>query len=548
MVQPETFPVCRGCGLIAPTAHSACDHCGTATGEHAVQVSFRSDGYLSVAVQMEFQCRACGHFAPANFLDLDGSLSCAHCGIEQAFAPRRFRDVLLAAHDVGDLAGPHKEGHPANRSALIGKENPHGAIGRTESVHATSLRRSDEIDLKVRLKLTRGRRLCHSCQMPVELYPDGQGQVTTVCSYCQARVEYALPAGGRELYGPLLGVIADEHRSDWQRSETVSADPGAPVAIQCPSCHAPLKVSASTSFARCQYCSTESVIPARAWARATGEDATPQIWFALFHGPSQARKRLAMEAAMEETFLRRARAARSGASPHHPPLGAPPPSPQTRFPWRAILLATILLGTLVMAAYMVISEHQGSLAGSSRAEKPAKRQSAKSREAKPRTPPPRSAFQALEYCSCLTEIDGKPGLESVTLANRIEHDEAGGLRLEIYMDVEKHQPRYLALGPKTAPPAHPDSSAIGIGVACDKHVVALISGHYATGWSAKSGKRLWSKKIAGSYRHPNPPPPKPGTFSTWCEQMRPSQGKATLSIGGGKKLQVRIADGQLTIR
>lgn len=541
MAQPETFPVCRGCGLVAPSHQGECAHCGTATGEQAAWVPFRSDGYFSVAILMQFRCRACGHLVPANYLDLDGSLGCARCGIEQAFAPERFRDVLLAAHDVGDLAGPHPEGHPAHRTEPIGRDNRYGGIGRTQPAITTTLRRRNDTDLEVRLELTRGRRLCTRCQMPVELYPDGQGGVTTLCSYCQDRAQYGLPPGARELYPSLLGVVADEHRSDCQRSETVSSEGDAAVAIQCPSCHAPLRLSPTSALAHCPYCSTDSVIPARAWARAGGDDPSPQPWFALFHGPSSARKRLAMEAAMERSSRERGRVSGTRAAPAEPAQAAQ----KKRFPLRTVLLGLVLVVGLATLLYVQIFDDL--IQANAR---PGKRKSGEGRAsgAKPkrRTPPPRSAFEALEYCSCLTELDGKGGLESVTLANHVEYDDGGKLRLEIYLDVEGLESRYLSLGAKTAPPAHPPSSAIAIGMACDGKVVALISGHYATGWSATSGKKLWTKKIAGSYDHPNPKN-EPGKFATWCEQMQPKQGKVSLNVGTGKKLQVRVADGQLTM-
>ena len=72
---------------------------------------------------------------------------------------------------------PVVEGAEVARAALV---RPSGVLRvAVESArHGADVdRRRDDLDLKVRLKLTRGRRLCHGCQMPVELYPDGHGKV-----------------------------------------------------------------------------------------------------------------------------------------------------------------------------------------------------------------------------------------------------------------------------------------------------------------------------------------------------------------------------------
>src|SRR5687768_8175247 len=85
----------------------------------------QSGGVEWVAIECEFQCRACGHLSPLNQLDVDGSVRCLLCGLDQAFAQSSWRLALDAAHALADLGGAGAEGQHPHPALSIAAENPH---------------------------------------------------------------------------------------------------------------------------------------------------------------------------------------------------------------------------------------------------------------------------------------------------------------------------------------------------------------------------------------------------------------------------------------
>jgi hypothetical protein len=64
------------------------------------------------------------------------------------------------------------------------------------------------------------------------------------------------------------------------------------MALNCPSCGAPLTLEGTTSIQTCNYCKTSCVVPHRSLSRALNAQVEPAIWWVLMRGISPKRAEL----------------------------------------------------------------------------------------------------------------------------------------------------------------------------------------------------------------------------------------------------------------
>jgi LSD1 subclass zinc finger protein len=108
-----------------------------------------------------------------------------------------------------------------------------------------------------------------------------------------------LPTEASTLVPTLIGVMANEHRSDClpTRVQDDAARPGA-IALACPSCGAQLELTSGARFTTCTYCRTTSRIPEKTLYRSGSEAAKPEPFWVAFEGRSTLRKKLERDPAV----------------------------------------------------------------------------------------------------------------------------------------------------------------------------------------------------------------------------------------------------------
>lgn len=292
---PTAMRLCPGCGRIAPTERDQCEVCETAL-DQPLESPPRDDGAYAVAVRCEFQCRQCGKLAPLNHLDLDGSVICAHCGLDQAFDVGAWKEGLRHAHGVGDLAGPAPEGRfPHQQYSIVGA-NPAAGIG-VRQTSQTSTQASRHVDdgivrtRSLRLEASPGHPLCPACHEPLDvtLEPDVS---TTICRRCGDTATYELPPRSADLHKPLRAVQAEDHRRDHLDIRLDIRGEGGSVAVACPGCGATLPDAGQTKVIVCQFCQTVSRIPDKVRQQTFHITPEKETWWLWFHGNSQMRRRV----------------------------------------------------------------------------------------------------------------------------------------------------------------------------------------------------------------------------------------------------------------
>lgn len=285
--------ICHGCGAIAPTRTATCGTCHAAIGTSLEAVPPRADGAYWVQVRSELTCRQCGKRSPLDALDLDGSVSCGHCGAAQAFDVDVWRDALAHAHAVGDLAAPELRG----REGALPGGNPFADVGVTRAsatLEATGMSIEGGV-MKTRnilLAATPGQPLCTACGSPLDV--EAHGDVArTRCVGCGERAEHRFPARARQMAPGLVAAIGDDLRVDRPDARLDATSAGMVVAVRCPSCGAGLDVPEGAHAARCTYCGTQCRIPSRTLLALRKSPGAAPPWWLLFHGSSAMRDRLA---------------------------------------------------------------------------------------------------------------------------------------------------------------------------------------------------------------------------------------------------------------
>lgn len=249
-----------------------------------------------VEVQCEFQCRACGRLSPINYLDLDGSVRCLYCGLDQAFARASWTRALDHAHALGDLGAAHAESREPHAWLSIARENPMKGKTSAEDVQSGMVsERGMQFPTSLRIDARLREPQCQACSVPLVVQRQGPGQVHTTCPCCGSRDQFAMPIEAPGLCAGLRAVIASEHSTEFKptRVQCDAAHPEA-VTLECPGCGAAIGMNPGTRLAVCQYCRTTSRIPEKAFARA-GADAKQEPFWLAFDGPSLLRKQLLRE-------------------------------------------------------------------------------------------------------------------------------------------------------------------------------------------------------------------------------------------------------------
>jgi hypothetical protein len=274
---------CAGCGVNLPEGNVVCTFCnGPAAG--ATPMPLGADGTYWVAVRCVFTCRSCGHESPLDHLDVDGSVECFRCGLDQAFDPSGWSDALSHAHAVGDLAGPIPEGRHPHPWLSIDGANPFASVG--------VMMPSASGGGAVRVEAAPGYPVCSRCHAPLEARADGN-HTAVRCMRCGETAAYGVPQAARAMAGGLRGVIAHDNRSDRPPVQLQGSVATGTVAILCARCSAPLGgVDKGERFVTCRFCGTSCRVPGRALLRALGAAAPAETWWLAFAGPAALRAEL----------------------------------------------------------------------------------------------------------------------------------------------------------------------------------------------------------------------------------------------------------------
>ncbi len=296
-------PLCPGCGVHAPQRETTCQICGTAVTEPLRSAPQLDHDLFWVGVQCSFECRVCGHRSPLNHLDLDGSVMCLNCGIEQKFDEKQWWAGIDHAHAVGDLAGPDPEGRRPNAATPLGERNPFRQIG-IDRTFAEEQQRGVVISGRVTthslaVRAMPGHPLCRNCRVPVVLTKNHEERIGTRCPRCNDEREYQRPGGiPKKRKRKLRGVVAGEHLVG-QRDAELEQNAGGATLVKCPNCHAPLEARGDSSLLTCSYCSATSRLSPTTLRQLGHRDLQPELWWMLFSGESSLRRELRGRAEQE---------------------------------------------------------------------------------------------------------------------------------------------------------------------------------------------------------------------------------------------------------
>lgn len=245
------------------------------------------EGACWARIEARFACAGCGQLSPVNHLDVDGTATCAHCGLDQPLDPRAWARPLAFAHEVVDLSGVAP--WVAASEALRGQRNPHAQVGLT--IPAREWTESGAIAGRERLwvRVAPGYPVCARCRAPLALAFEG-ARTRSQCLHCSDVTVYELPVAAASVYAPARAVLAAEHRADRARA-AVQTEVGGAAQLRCPACSAPL--APADHEARCTYCQTTSIVSSRLWHRLGVAAPRPSAWWVLFAGACGRRASLA---------------------------------------------------------------------------------------------------------------------------------------------------------------------------------------------------------------------------------------------------------------
>lgn len=498
-MRPRGPIVCPGCGVQRASALSACTVCETPYAEPGVAMPADDDYWI--AVRCQFQCRSCGHLSPLNHLDLDGSVVCLRCGLDQVFELDQWADGLDHAMRAGTEAGAGDfAGLGVTTSAV---ELVQSGFTLTDGMMKTR---------SLRVSAGPGHPLCARCRVPLVHAAEAEGVSSSRCPQCTDTLRCALPPQARSLCGPVRAVIAEELALDRReaRIDAPGADGGATpgaIAIKCPQCSAPLKITGASTIVTCEYCQTASRIPSRTLFRLGHDHPVPQVWWLRFSGDAA---RAAARKRRKAAAPAKPRREPTRPAKREPPARKAPPPPQG--PGMLVALG-VLAGVGFLGHREVIERwsiepsaaappaHEATAPPSHRAPTP---------PASPR--PARAApFVALDGCRCGT----------TQLHVRVT-PEGEGAAIQLRADRPRHAP-VLVSAVDTA------GRRLGIGVACHKDTLALVIGDRAVGWSLANGAQRWDRALGDAYRYDGAEPAEGITL--YCRPLATRGARATVPIG-----------------
>ncbi len=347
------MPLCPGCGVVAPLERKRCDGCDRDL-EPRWWVPVAALKLLWVRVEASFECRACGHRSPINHLDVDGSVLCFNCGIEQRFQVDQWWSALEHAHGVADLTGPHREGLLPEPDFSIGEHNPHAMLGvQSSSVEV------EKGEQALRVSAAPGAPLCSKCRGALAIVQRESGKLTLRCAACQSDRSYILPKKLSQRARALCGTVADEHEEG--RLDAVLHEEAGVTALRCPTCGAGLTIDGS-SIVTCQYCSTSSRVHPRARGKLAAQARSVPFWL-LFEGPSQLRRKLRKRIEAERNKLEKQQRAENQRALAHRELARQMdrPAPSTKARSRllkkdSLAIAAVVLFSGVFGAWSIKQE------------------------------------------------------------------------------------------------------------------------------------------------------------------------------------------------
>lgn len=278
--------ICSACGVMLGTEKQGCSACAAPRTEPARWALEQPDESYWVAVRASFTCSACRFDSPLDYVELDDSVTCLRCGIEQRFDPAAWGGLVEHAHGVGDLATVEAQDGEAPRSTPPG--NPHEGLGARARTWAKQGHWS----------ATLGNPLCADCKAPLRVAEAHEDHLDVVCSACSERRSYELPRAVRGIAG-LAGVLAEELELGAREARVEGA--AGVTALHCPGCGASLgEIAPGAGTVLCRYCNTSCRVSARAHARAGHAASPPKTWWMLLTGPSELRTKLERRARANE--------------------------------------------------------------------------------------------------------------------------------------------------------------------------------------------------------------------------------------------------------
>ncbi len=311
------------------TRQDRCDSCGGAYADGSASGQLSPDSRWA-RIELSFRCVGCGTTSPLDHLDIDGTLNCAHCGLDQAFDVRTYARVLATAHDVVDLAGTDPE--VSRSGSALARDNPYHHIG--VSVSESRWTEPGVVGGREALsnRASPGHPLCPRCKLPFSSQLSAD-RVTLTCPGCHAaETHVSAPA---QIYPAAVALVAPAYRHDLRQANAQLSSGGA-AKLTCPHCGAPLQTDSHATSVTCAHCHAPALIANKLWFRLGVREPRNQPIWVLFRGRSPRRQTLEQRSddvdPFEAELQARARAVLAakgkGAAP---PSVQPAPSPIARY-------------------------------------------------------------------------------------------------------------------------------------------------------------------------------------------------------------------------
>ena len=464
-----------------------------------------------IAVRCRFQCRSCGHLSPLNHLDMDGSVTCLRCGLDQVFDVESWRDGLQHAMRTGQPE--HRGTFPELGVSASSAELVQSGLKIADGIMTT---------LSLRVDAGPGHPLCPRCREPLGVELDAGGVATSRCPTCGDGMRCALPGQARGMCKPIRAVLAEELALDRREASIDAPATGTAVgaiAIKCPHCSAPLKVTGASTIVTCEYCQASSRIPSRTMFRLGHDHPVPQVW-----------------------WLQYARIAPKKPRPPRPPRDAsaaqPPRPTEARSPRPPPPISNApgmlgALGVLALVGVVGFRDHverwRRGAAAATTATTPAERPAAPTRRPGPAgTEPPAPStrpFVALAGCRCGTtqiHVQVTPSGDGAAIVFRA--DRPGRPPVELHT-------------------LETEARRLGLAVACHRDDLALVLEDRVHAWSLERGDARWDRPLGASYRFQGATPA--DGISLYCTALPTSGGKATVPTGTRGRVSVDLATGAI---
>ncbi len=271
--------ICTACGTRALSASAPCARCG---GLSVVTAPETSAGWIGI--RATFTCRGCGHRAPLDHLDIDGSVDCPYCGLSQRFEAVLWRPVLAALHALADL-GASAEGRHPHAQISIASSNPHWPP-KTPLISVEERHKGEDgVNQVLRAEASLGHPTCPRGHGPLRI--EGGRETLCSCSACDFRARYPKAP---DFFSPLSAILSNEGRTDLAPAKTVQHE--GILSLTCPSCGAPLPATEGSRIVECSFCHLVSRLPGDTGKGKARSMPAPQLWWLAFSGPSLRRKEL----------------------------------------------------------------------------------------------------------------------------------------------------------------------------------------------------------------------------------------------------------------